>query len=485
MKNLGTVELMQNYWALKSRESFLAFRVYMHYPNFLRGWFVDEISNALQDFYDQYVAGLKPIYIIEAPPQHGKSSAVTDFICWMFGKRPESRVFFASFSDRLGVRTNRLVQRAFESTKFRNVFPGDMIGAKNIVTMPMQPLRNSTCLEMANGVGFFRNTTVEGAVNGESLDIGVIDDAIKGRKESNSKVVRESTWDWLTDDFYARFSEYGALLMINTRWHVDDPAGRMQDHAGDKNVRVIKYPAIATHDEKYRNEGDPLFPEFKSLDFLLDRKSTMLPDNWESVYQQSPRVAGGGLFRDTDWRWYTELPELRYKFITVDSAQKLNKWNDYTDFMCWGVGVDNNIYLIDHFHDRIEAPELRKDAAVFYAKHDNVRKKKTDAVLRFMAIEDKSSGIGLIQELRKKRMKIVSIPRTVDKGERAADTAPYVRAGRVYLNKGVHKVDRIVEEGRDFPNGVHDDAIDNVMNAIEVAFINDMSTVNAINAIRG
>ena len=109
-------------------------------------------------------------------------------------------------------------------------------------------------LEFLNTDGYFRNSTVLGSITGEALDIGVVDDPIKGRVEANSPNIRDKVWMWLTDDVFTRFSEQGALLMIMTRWHVDDPAGRLIDHFGDR-VTIARYPAIAEEDEKYRRAG--------------------------------------------------------------------------------------------------------------------------------------------------------------------------------------------------------------------------------------
>src|SRR5258708_36838822 len=95
--------------------------------------------------------------------------------------------------------------------------------------------RNRDILEFVNNElepteGYFRNTTVMGSGTGEGLDLGVIDDPIKGRAEASSLTVRDKTWGWLTDDFMSRFSDKAGLLMILTRWHLNDPAGRLLSH---------------------------------------------------------------------------------------------------------------------------------------------------------------------------------------------------------------------------------------------------------------
>lgn len=292
-------ELIAEQWYRAARASFWAYRQLMH-PTMKRSWFQRQLARRLQRFYDDLVAGKKPKLIIMAPPQHGKSETITDFIAWISGKHPELKTIFASFSLRLGIRTNLRIQRQLDSEKYQRVFPN---GARLAQGMGSGYLRNQDILEFTNpdGEGSFRNTTVNGPVNGESLDLGVIDDPLKGRAEANSPTNRDKVWEWLTDDFFTRFSEDGALLMILTRWHLDDPAGRLIIE--DPSVEVVKYQAIADEDEYdpesgllLRRKGEALFPEHKSLAFLKARKKLMSLPSWVSIYQQSPVVLGGELF---------------------------------------------------------------------------------------------------------------------------------------------------------------------------------------------
>src|SRR5262245_14683011 len=141
---------------------------------------------------------------------------------------------------------------------------------------------------------------------------GGIDDPMKGRAEAQSLVARNMTWDWFADDFFARFSKDAGLIMILTRWHVDDPAGRWIERFPD--TKVLRYAAIAepgdwTIAAGFRKEGEALFPEHKPLDFLLERKKVQAQASWESEYQQNPIVVGGGMPEgDTDANRVSKSP---------------------------------------------------------------------------------------------------------------------------------------------------------------------------------
>lgn len=466
MKNYNkeSFDLIARRWELKSRESFYTYRKYINYPKFIDGDFTRSITLDLQQFYNDMVAGLRPLLIIMAPPQHGKSCGLTDFASWFLGKLPDNKIIYGSFSDRLGIRANRTIQRILDSDKYHGIFPECVIGGKRVVTAGGL-LKNNEIIETSAG-GFFRNTTVKGSVTGEGLDLGLIDDPLKGRKAANSKAERETVWDWLTDDFMTRFSEFAGTIMILTRWHIDDPAGRMIDQLGDieketnGKVKVRKYEAI-------NKEGLALFPEHKSLEFLKLRKSTMQPGNWQSIYQQNPVLTGGNIIKSEWWQWGTKRPKIKYRFIVADTAQKKNNWNDYTVLQAWGMDYNNEIHLLDQHRKRMSSPELRKEAEEFYNRHNGIKNEP----LRGMWIEDKSSGSGLIQELEIKKLKIHAVQRSVDKIERANDCGPEIESGKVWLYKDVPDVNVIVDEASAHPNGINDDAFDCTMTAIEISYM--------------
>jgi len=470
------IDALETWWIEKSRVNFLAYRKFINAGNFKCNWFVEDLSRQLQQFYVDFVSGKRPILILSTPPQHGKSSTVTDIISWMIGRHSrifkDLRVIYASFSDYLGVRCNLSLQRLFLEEKYQKIFPNFEISRNQKVTANNVFQRNRNIIEFKSSKGFFRNTTVGGPVTGESLDLGVVDDPLKGREQANSAVYRQKIWEWFTDDFFTRFSDLAGLIVVNTRWHIDDLAGRIIEKEKSSNVKVVNYQAIAENDEKYRKAGEALFPELKPIDFLLKRKSLMKEENWLSLYQGNPIIKGGNQFKLEHFQWWTTFPPIKYKFIVADTAQKKSTKNDFTDFQCWGMGTNGNIYLLDHVHKRMEAPELRKKAKAFWDKHNTKRIEIGDPLLRYFYIEDKSSGIGLIQELKKLKVRVVAIPRNLDKVLRADDCIPFIEESRVYLNRDAPDVDVITTEAVQFPNGVFDDAIDNLMNAVEISYIN-------------
>lgn len=460
LKNRELLELVRRKQIINAQESFYSFIRYIN-QGIYWGWWQKEVARALQQFYEDYKAGLKPKLVIQAPPQHGKTSQIVDFVLWLAGKDPNTKIIYTSFSERLGVRANLRMQRIMGSKEYKAVF-STRLNTSNSVTISGQYLRNKDILEFTNSTGYFRNTTVGGAITGESLDIGVIDDPIKGRKEANSITTRDNVWHWFTDDFFTRFSENGALLCILTRWHLDDPIGRLIE--AYKDVRVLSYPAIATHDEPHRKEGEALFPELKSLEFLLERKKLMDTNSWLSLYQQTPVVQGGEIIRGEWFGRYDIPPPIKYKKIYADTAQKTKEYNDYSVFECWGYGEDHKIYLLDMIRGKWEAPELKRRAVDFWTKH------KALGGVREMCIEDKASGTGLIQDIKREaKIPIRAIQRTTDKLTRLQDVLSYIESGYVVLPSESSYISDFIKECEAFTADDahdHDDQIDPMIDAI-------------------
>lgn len=398
------------------------------------GWFQEEVARELQQFYHDFIAKKKPILVIEAPPQHGKSVQVIEFISWVAGKHPNLKKIFSSFSERLGIRANLRLQRLYDSKLYQKIFLETKINTSNVVTISGKYLRNREILEYVDKEGYFRNTTVRGSITGESLDLGIIDDPIKGRAEANSLTVRDSTWDWFLDDFYTRFSEDAALLIILTRWHVDDPVGRLI-RSKPKNLKVCKYAAIAEKDEKHRLKGEALFPEHKSLKFLLERKSLLGVESFEALYQQNPIVPGGNIFKKKDMVFIDAPRVSGYSQVvmSVDTAYKPQDHNDATAIGVWGVH-DLGYDLLYVFRKQMLYPEVRTTVYKIADEYANKAELYARHKLFTIIIEDKSSGQALIPEVREDRnYNVHAIEPLGDKLTRAHVCLPKFEARQVFI----------------------------------------------------
>lgn len=279
-------------WFSAAINDFPFFRRLMS-PDTIESWWQVNAARHLQLFYEDVCNGLRPRLIINAPPQHGKSRLLRDFSLWVAGRNPDLKQLFASYSANLGTESNLYLQRGMIMPQYRNCFPKTVMPGHGSMYKCTSDL-----IEFVDRAGSFRNTTVNGQINGFGLDIGIIDDPIKDRAEAQSALIRDKTWIWLTDNFLARMSKDAGLVMIQTCWHVDDPTGRWIELF--ENTKVLKYSAIAeegdwTVKRGFRRTGEALFPELKPLDFLESIRKTLTEASWQSIWQQHPIVAGGGI----------------------------------------------------------------------------------------------------------------------------------------------------------------------------------------------
>jgi len=434
----------------KCRSDFLTYRQTIN-PKMKWGWWQIEIAKELQQFYDDLVAGKRPKLVIQAPPQHGKSVQIIDFISWIAGKNPDFRTIYTSFSERLGIRANLRLQRLYSSEVYAEIFPETLINKSNVVTVSGQFLRNREIIEYVDRQGFFRNTTVRGSITGESLDLGVIDDPIRGRQDANSEAIRDSAWDWFTDDFFTRFSEEAGLLAILTRWHIDDPIGRLIDRYPD--VKVLSYPAIAEEDEPHRKKGEALFPEHKSIEFLREREKIMDSGNWLALYQQRPTAAEGELFKPDQIQVIDAIPAGYIDWIRGwDLASTVD--GDWTAGLRLGRLADGRYLIADVA--RLRAGPDERDAALLNTAALDSKKVR-------ISIPQDPGQAGKTQVLYLTRAlagyTVITSPESGDKITRAEPVAAQVNVGNVLMLRGEWNR-AFIDELRMFPNGTNDDQVD-------------------------
>ena len=429
-------------------------------------WFPRSIAMKLKTFWKDFKAGKKPVMLLMTPPQHGKSLSVIDFIAWAIGNDPELRVIYSSFSDRLGVRANLRLQRALDSPMYKRIFPGTRLNNKHIVTIAERSLRNHEVLEFVGREGYFRNTTVLGSITGEALDLCVIDDPIKGRAEAQSDVTREKTWNWLTDDVLSRFSENAGLIMIMTRWHVDDPAGRLIEHFGSKRIVQVRYPAIAEENEYLdgklvRVPGEPLFPELKSMEFLLERRKLYTEASWEALYQQNPFIAGGGIFPIDKLVTWPILDRTKI----LKSVRFWDKAGTESDDAAFTAGalihmLKDNRFVIEHVVRGQWSALEREEKIKFWAQRDAANSRPGAyevGVEQEPGSGGKESAESTIRNLR--GFKCYADKVTGSKEIRAEPFASQVQGGNVYLVAGSYQND-LLDEMVSFPNGKFKDQVD-------------------------
>jgi predicted phage terminase large subunit-like protein len=462
------LDLIEEYYAMESRKSLWAFRQYID-PTMVKGWWVAEMSKQFQLFYDKLAAGKRPKMLIEAPPQHGKSRGLQDAITWMSGKNPDLKTIYGSFSDELGVMTNAFIQRIFDTDKYRRVFPDTRISSQ-VGREDGNWQRNSSFMEFVGRKGSFRNVTVKGQVTGKTLGLGVVDDPIKGRQEAQSKLVRDTAWNWLMDDFFSRFADEAGFIMTMTRWHVDDPAGRWLAKFPD--TVVLKYPAmfIETPDnwknDAYdpRSIGEPLFPEYKSKAFLEERRGAYTVASWQSLYQQMPIVSGGGMFPVTKFKKSQVLP-------TKDEIKKAVRYWDKAGTEAGGAYTSGTLMLWLKTGQFYVASQVRGQWSSLEREQTILQTAQNDAADwgRVEIWLEQEPGSGGKESAERSVAMLAGYPAKADKvsGSKEIRAEPYAaqqQAGHVTLYDAKW-TQEFIDEHESFPNGKYKDQVDSAAGA--------------------
>ncbi|MFX9108610.1 phage terminase large subunit, partial [Acinetobacter baumannii] len=247
------------------------------------------------------------------------------------------------------------------------------------------------------------------------------------------------------------------IILIMQRLHVEDPTnfvltGNVPGEWEQISIPALiddeyisklpehiqrKIPRDVERDAKGRQSYWPLKESLQSLLQLeqggQDKDgATVSRYTFASQYMQNPKKLGGDLVKAEWFPRYLELPVLKWRAVWADTAQKVKKHNDFSVFLCAGLGYDNNLYIIDVKRGKWEAPELLKEAKAFINKHKDSNTKI--GKLRYMAVEDKASGTGLIQSIsRETTLPIRAIQRDEDKLSRTMDVILYVEDQRVWL----------------------------------------------------
>ena len=409
------------------------------------------------DALERVTAGYCPRLIINIPPRSGKTEiAVKSYIAWCMGNFPDSEFIHASYSKRLATTNTWETRSIMQHESYADVF-----GAATF----RQDSNAKDEFRTSQG-GIVYATGAEGTITGYGAgkmrdDFGgaiIIDDPHKAG-EGNSDTMRQNVIDWFSQTMESRANNkpHTPIIVIMQRLHEADLSGWLLGGGNGEEWEHINIPAIV--------DDESFWPE----QFPMSELSRMEKANayvFAGQYMQRPAPLGGGIFKDEWWQYYTATPVIKHRVIFADTAQKTGTQNDYSVFECWGYTETRRAVLLDLIRGKWEAPELLTQARAFWAKH-----KATDGqgTLRSMKVEDKVSGTGLIQTLKREGIPVLPIQRNVDKVTRAYDAAPYIESGNVLLPRDAPWLSDFLGEASGFPNATHDDMMDPMMDAVSEA----------------
>jgi predicted phage terminase large subunit-like protein len=408
-------------------------------------------------------SGMTKRLIINMPPRTLKSHAASvAFSAWLLGHDPSKQIICASYGQDLADKHARDCRTLINSAFYRSLFPQTRLSAD----------KTSVNDFMTTDQGFRMATSVNGVLTGRGADVIILDDILKP-DDALSETRRRSANDWYFNTLLSRLNrkEKGVIIIVMQRLHQEDLVGEVLER---EDWEVLSLPAIAHEDEHHviesplgtgifrRAKGEALHPERESLTTLERIRQTVGEYIFQSQYQQSPVPIEGGTIQREWLRSYepAELPE-RFTFIlqSWDTANKSGEFNDFSVCTTWGM-FNRQFYLLDVFRKRVNYPNLKR------AVIDQTKRHKPNKIL----IEEKSSGISLVDDLRSEGIYGIEpykpAPGT-DKLMRLAAQSIKFEQGHVFLPARAPWLDDFVRELTGFPGTKYDDQVDSTSQALD------------------
>ena len=408
--------------------------------------------------------------IITMPPQEGKSTRVAgDFPTWALTQNPDLRIVTASYAQSLANRNGRAIRRRITEHPDLGLTIAPDNGAVSDWT-----LQGHEGGVLSVGIG--------SGLTGRPADLMVIDDPISNREQADSQTYRDRAWDWWTDVASTRLAPGAPVVVILTRWHHDDLAGRLLAAEDGHLWRVVNIPAQCEDPAT-----DPLGRELE--EFMVSARGRTLAQwaavkvrvgsrTWASLYQGRPTPDTGNLFPRDSWARYTQplwvvrddgarlVPDAgRDPNVELvqswDFTFKDTKGSDYVVGQIW-LRRDTKAYLLDQVRARAgfsASTQMMLDLTARWPQ----------AIAKL--VEDKANGPAILNALRSKVGGLIPVEPEGSKYARAAAVTPFVEASDVVLPDptmvdGTAWVTDLTEEAANFPGTAHDDTVDAFSQAV-------------------
>jgi predicted phage terminase large subunit-like protein len=473
-----------------SRRRLLPFVQRMN-ERYMPGWVHEDICRRLEKFSDDVAAGKSPRLMLLMPPRHGKSElASKNFPAWHLGRHPDHEFIACSYNLSLAMGFSRKVKQLIDDPSYQSVFEDARLDPSNQSTEEWA---------IAGHRGGYVAAGIGGPITGKGAHVLVIDDPVKNAEEADSADAREKIWEWYLSTAYTRLAPGGGVLVIQTWWHDDDLAGRLQlmmaESPDDPDVdqfEVIKYPAIAEQDEYLeleggifrheaandekipegarllRRKGEALHPARYDLAKLnkiraLNRKGGGADGRWWSaLYQQNPTPDDGAYFLKEQFRrGPTPARQKCNVFIAFDFAISEKKQNDYTVGTV-GLQDDNDVLNV------AEVLRFKSGDAFFIVESILDLTARWYSPSLILGFED-GQIYRALEALLKKRMRerrmypsVQLLKPITDKLARARAIQGRMQQGMVSFAEKGEWYEAVRNEMLRFPAGLHDDCVDSL-----------------------
>ncbi len=422
-------------------------------PDYNAGWVHKDVCKRLEQFSRDVVDQKSPRLMLFMPPRHGKSTlASISFPAWHLGRNPSHEFISCSYSGSLAMGFSRKVRQVLREPTYKAIFK-----------TRLDPDSQSAEAWLTTDGGGYVAAGVGGGITGKGAHVLVIDDPVKNREDAESQNNRDANWDWYTSTAYTRLAPGGGVLVILTRWHDDDLAGRLlkAGSEGGDEWEVVRYPAIAEEDEEFRKAGEALHPDRYSEEALRRIEKAVGPRDWSALYQQNPVADDGQYFTRSMIQYFdpeqVDQQAMRY-YCAWDLAIGKNDRNDYSVGLVVGIDEHDHMYVMDCVRGRFDGFELVERILDLYEQWKpsiiGIEKGHIEMALGpFLEKRVRERGLfeAYFKDLKTGRR---------DKEARARAIQGRMQQGMVHFPREAPFTGPLIAEMLRFPNGMHDDQVD-------------------------
>lgn len=395
-----------------------------------------------------YIQQENQYIMISMPPRHGKSMTITETLpSYFMGKYPKSKVILTAYSSTLA--------NDFAKVNSRKMEEHNLFSVKVLTD-------NQDRMELSNG-SMCVKAGILGGITGKGANLMIIDDPIKTAEEARSEVHREKVWKEWTMSLSTRFEPPTIIILIMTRWHEDDLAGRLLNPEYGEVLpwQVVNLPLEAeTNDVLNRQPGEPLWADRYGYEFIRERKQ--YPESFNALYQGRPSSEEGNILKRDAWKYYDNRIEfietLPTMIMSIDASFKDTDNSDNCSIQIWGKKLAN-YYMVDNVTRRMNFTVAIQTIVNLLQKYPKIGAKY---------VEDKANGTAIINVLNQKVGGFVAVKADASTGGKVARVhaiEPWITSGNVFLPREPWTHD-FVEECASFPNGAHDDQVDAMSQAL-------------------
>lgn len=361
----------------------LFFYCHIKAPNFYkqnRQYLIDlcsELQAFMKSDYD--------ILVVNEPPRHGKSRTAQLLVEWSLGSDKSLKIMTGSYNETVATQFSKGVRNSIQEEKadkekiiYSDIFPGISIqegdGAANLWSLK-------------DGYANYLATSPTGTATGFGADLLLIDDIIKNADEANNANVLEKHWEWFVNTMLSRLEENGKIIVIMTRWHSKDLAGRVLSVMPDMGYKVKHVTMKALQDD-----GTMLCEEILSKKSYIKKIKAMGADIASANYQQEPIDLKGRLY--DSFKTYEHIPvdSNGYPLFTTIKlySDTADQGDDYLCNIIYGV-YNHEAYVLDVYYTKDSMEKTEEETAKRIIEYD----------VRIADIESNNGGRGFARAVEK------------------------------------------------------------------------------------